>query len=399
MALDPDRALASVLEHTPAGEIREVDLEHACGLVLAEGVTSDRDYPPFPRAMMDGYAVRVADAGGLPSVRGMVAAGQDPEALHLEVECGHAVEIMTGAACPPGCEAIVMYEDAARDGSAVRLPPVIRAGQHIAPRGSDCAAGIPVLKAGQALTALGIAALASFGRTKVAVLAPPSLAIIATGDEIAAKDGPVGRFEMRDANGPMLAGQARAMGLGATLDRAHDSLEAISQALERASEADIVLLCGGVSAGRYDLVPEALAGLGAEVIFHGVAQKPGKPLLFAQKGRQLLFGLPGNPLGSHLCFHRYVAASARKQMGLASLDLGGTARLTTAIEVLPERTLFQPARVESDDGMAKATPSRTSSSADLFSAVIANAYLRLPPGRQTVPAGAEVTFEWIGGSR
>jgi molybdopterin molybdotransferase len=403
--MDPDRALELVVEHTPTGMVREVALERAFGLVLAEDVVSDRDYPPFARAMMDGYAVRVADAGRQVSVCGIVAAGQDPQGLGLEVEGGRAVEITTGASCPLGTEAVVMYEEVDGDSKAVRLPQSIRSGQHVALPGSDCAAHTVVLQAGQALTALGIAVLASFGRRKVRVLAPPSLAIIATGNELVANDGFARAVEIRDANGPMLAAQARALGLDAAMARARDSVEAIQQALEHASQADIVLLSGGVSAGRYDLVPEALLRLNAEVIFHGIAQKPGKPMLFARMGRRLLFGLPGNPLGSHLCFQRYVAASVRKWMGVSALHLGGTARLATALDGLSERTLFQPARVELDerfeDGAEgwRAIPARTWSSADLFGAAMANAYLQLPPGERSVPAGARVDFEWIGGTR
>jgi molybdopterin molybdotransferase len=402
--MDPDRALELVVEHTPTGTVREASLEDALGLVLAEDVVSDRDYPPFARAMMDGYAVRVGDAGQRVSVSGIVAAGQDPRAAGLAVQSGCAVEITTGAPCPPGAEAVVMHEEAERDGAAVALPRSIRKGQHIAPRGSDCGAGTVVLAAGQELTALGVAALASFGRRQARVLAPPSLAIIATGNELVAQDGCAGAVEMRDANGPMLAAQARALGLQPALDRARDSVEAIAQALARASQADIVLLSGGVSAGRYDLVPEALLGIRAEVIFHRVAQKPGKPLLFARTGRRLLFGLPGNPLGSHLCFHRYVAASVRKWMGLSPPRAGGTARLATSLDGLSERALFQPARVEPDQRREggregwRAIPARIQSSADLFNAATANAYLRLPPGQGGVPAGAEVSFEWIGGA-
>jgi molybdopterin molybdotransferase len=298
-----------------------------------------------------------------------------------------------------------MHEEVDGDGESVRLPQGIRAGQHMAPRGSDCAAGTAVLGAGQELTALGIGILASFGRKKVRVLAPPSLAIITTGNEIIPEDGCAGPVTMRDANGPMLAAQARALGLDAATACARDSVEAIGQALARASQADIVLLSGGVSAGRYDLVPAALLGLHAEVIFHKVAQKPGKPLLFARMGRRLLFGLPGNPLSSHFCFHRYVAASLRKWMGLPAPPVGGTARLATALAGVPERTLFEPARVEPDERLEDgangwtAVPAHTRSSADVFSAATANAYLRLPPGERGMPAGAEVSFAWIGGAR
>ena len=404
-SMDPERALELVVLHTPAGTVREVPLAAACGLVLAEDVAADRDYPPFARAMMDGYAVRLADAGRRVRVCGMVAAGQDPQALGIEVTSGRAVEIATGAPCPAGSEAVVMREDVEGDGQTVELPRNIQAGQHIAPRGSDCTARTVVLAAGQQLTALGIGVLASFGRARIRVLAPPSLAIIATGNELVANHGPAGAVDIRDANGPMLAAQARALGLPAALESARDSVEAIQQALARVSEADIVLFSGGVSAGRYDLVPAALVGVGAEVIFHGVAQKPGKPLLFARMGRRLLFGLPGNPLGSHLCFHRYVVAAVRKWLGLPARPAGRVARLATALDRLSERTLFQPARVEPDQGSAdggqgwRAFPAHTRSSADVFGAATANAYLRVPPGDGSVPPGGELGFEWIGEAR
>jgi molybdopterin molybdotransferase len=403
--LDPHRALACVLAHTPVATPRTASLEDAVGRVLAEDVVSDRDYPPFARAMMDGYAVRVDDGGRRVSVCGIVAAGQDPQAWGLTVEGGRAVEVSTGAPCPLGTEAVVMHEEAERDGETVHLPQTLRAGQHIARPGSDCPAGTVVLAAGQEMTALGIAALASFGRGKVLVLPPPSLAIITTGNEVVAHDGRPAAVEIRDANGPMLAAQARALGLNATLDHARDSIESVQQALARAAAADIVLLSGGVSAGRFDLVPAALSGVQAEVIFHGIAQKPGKPLLFGRTGGRLLFGLPGNPLGSHLCFQRYVAAAVRKWMGVTALQTGGRARMATALAGLCDRTLFQPARVAPDqggpDGVAgwRAVPARNHSSADLFNAATANAYLRLPPGEGGVPGGAEVDFEWIGGAR
>src|SRR5512136_363154 len=130
--LDPERALALVVEHTPAGMVREVSCEAALGLVLAEDVASDRDYPPFARAMMDGYAVRVADAGRRVCVGGMVAAGQDPQALGIEVASGRPAEVATGACCPAGTEAVVMHEDVERDGQTIQLPQRIEAGQHIA---------------------------------------------------------------------------------------------------------------------------------------------------------------------------------------------------------------------------------------------------------------------------
>jgi molybdopterin molybdotransferase len=368
------------------------------GLILAEPVRADRDYPPFRRAMMDGYAVVVADAGRTIDVVGEVAAGQAPA---LTVAPGACASIMTGAPCPEGAEAVVKREDVTLSGRRVALPARVAAGQHIAARGSECEAGALTLEAGMSITPLVVAVLTTVGRREVRAFAPPRLAVISTGDELVEAGRQPGEAQIRNSNGPMLAALSRLAGLPEP-DQLHalDTLESLEGTLQRASRADIILLSGGVSAGRFDLVPQALRRYGAEPVFHKVTQKPGKPLLFATRGRQLIFGLPGNPLSSHFCFSRYVRPAARKMMGQPPLSAVYSGRLSEPLRVKSARTLFVLARAtEAGGGAWSLRPLLGQGSADIFASAGANAYIRLPVGDHDLPAGATQEFLWIGGSQ
>jgi molybdopterin molybdotransferase len=385
IAISPEEALDLVIRSSSPCPPQAFALADAGGLVLTEAMLADRDYPPFPRAMMDGFAVRVADAGRTVPVVGEIPAGCFWQTALSPDQC---LEILTGAACPPGTEAVVKKEDINRLGDQIRLPAVIAAGQHIAPQGSECRAGQPVLAAGDVVTPLAVAAMASFGFTSVKAIPRPRLGIITTGSELIALGQIPQHGQIRDSNGPMLATMARELRIECSLQSCTtDSREMIVQALDRLAEVEIVVLAGGVSVGTYDLVPKAVADYGAELVFHGVKQKPGKPLLLARKGRQLLFGLPGNPLGCHFGFHRYVSAAIRKMSGREAIPT------VFRGEVVPDsllggigagdRTHFIPARA------AYATHSRASwciellpglTSADVFSTCHANCYVELLPG-------------------
>jgi molybdopterin molybdotransferase len=397
--ISPERALELVLAETPAGRVAEVSPANALGLVVAETVTADRDYPPFARAMMDGYAVRLADAGRTVPVVGEVAAGQNTD---LAVAPGNCVSIMTGAPCPAGTEAVVPKEQVVLEERGVRLPAGIEGGQHVAPQGSEVRQGEPVLREGTVVTPLGVGVLASVGCQRVRVFDPPRVAVIATGDELVPAGAPPGPAQIRNSNGPMLAAAVRRIGLAEpALLHARDTLESLAAALAEAdaARADLVLLSGGVSAGRYDLVPEAVAAHGATILLHKVTQKPGKPLFFARKGTQLLFGLPGNPLSSHFCFHRYVAAAARLLAGRPPEPPTDRGVLASPLETSSERTLFLTARVEREGERWRVTPWVTRGSADHFGCPDANAYITCPPGTHRLEAGTPIDFEWMGEPR
>ena len=394
--ISPDEALQLVVEAAVVRPSRMVALTEACVLCLAEDVSADRDYPPFARAMMDGFAVRVVDAGQSVAIVGELRAGC---AWEGRLAPGRCLEIMTGAPCPPDAEAVVPKEAVRRVGERVELPDHIARGANIAPMGSECRCGQRVMTSGAILTPLAIATLASFGRHSVRAVPHPRLGVITTGGELIPPGQEPQPGEIRDSNGPMLVAMAGELGCERPPHlHAPDRLEPIVEALQQTADRDIVLLTGGVSVGTYDLVPAALSQYGAEVVFHKVRQKPGKPLLAARKGTQLLFGLPGNPLACHLGFHRYVAAAVRKMEGKPALPQPLYGELVQPIAAKGGRTHFVPAH-------AKYAPDAPSgwriellpgvSSADIFTGCRANCYVEAPPGDRPIAAGESLPFTWF----
>lgn len=395
--ISPDEALNLVIEHALPRPPRIIPLSEAGGLQLAEQLRADRDYPPFPRAMMDGYAVRLADAGRTVEVVAEVAAGRTRD---VPLADGSAVEIMTGAPCPPGTQAVVAQEQVQRRGGQVALPEAILPGEHVAPQGSECPAGAVVLQAGQTLTPLAVAVLASVGREQVLAIPRPSLAVIATGEELV----PPGQIptpgQIRNSNGPMVLAMARQWGLD-RLTHLHtvDDPQASRGALERVADRDVILFTGGVSAGNYDFVPQTLTAYGADTIFHRVAQKPGQPLLVARKDAQLIFGLPGNPLACHLGFHRYVTAALRKMQGQRPPTAVFLGQLAAPVHSQHRRTFFLLAEARYDAtavGGWRVTPAASRTSADVFGPCRANCYVRIPPGPVQVAADETVELTWVG---
>jgi len=395
--IDIDTALRLVKESASPRETVSLPLTEALGLTLAEPVRADREYPPFVRAMMDGYAIKLAHAGRTIPVTGEVAAG-DPTA-HL-LPSDSCYEIMTGAPCPEGTEAVVMKEHVERSGNSVRLPDEVKANQHMVERGTECSAGDVRLPTGTVVTPMAVGLAATFGVAELRVVRQPTVAVITTGSELVVGGTAVGPSQIRDSNAPMLSGMARAAGIAdIQVQHAIDTAEALATELGRAAGRDIIVLSGGVSAGKYDLVPRAVEDFGATPIFHKVRQKPGKPLLFATHGDTLVFGLPGTPLGSHLGFHRYVVPATRLMMGQRVPSTWGRGVLTEPIETRGERAKFYLSRAELDGHTWHVTSVWGGSSSNMYAPAAANAYLRIPGGDQSLPAGATVDFEWtVGGS-
>jgi molybdopterin molybdotransferase len=411
--IDPDDALQRVLAATPPAPIRALPLAEADGLVLAEELAADRDYPPFDRALMDGVAARLADAGRTLPVAGEIPAGRPwPGPLPP----GAVLEIMTGAPVPPGAEVVIPREVLSTPAPGmVTLPSALRTGQHIMPRGREATAGQPLLRAGQVLTPVALGVAAALGRTHLRVPAPPSVALIITGDEIlppatapaeANSDSTPGAI--RDSNGPLLAAMLRRLGIRAlTQCYCGDTPAALAAALQQAFAAagphGFIILTGGVSAGRYDLVPELLQQAGARIVFHKINQRPGKPLLFAVRptpgaedptATQLIFGLPGNPLACQLGMHRYIAAALRHHLGLPPRPRL-TGQLATGLTVTGDRLFFQLALAEWRDAAWWLTPLRGQGSADLYAATTANAMLRLVPAPDPFPPATALEFEFL----
>jgi molybdopterin molybdotransferase len=356
----------------------------ALGRVLAEAVVSDLDMPPFDKALMDGYALRSADQGERLVIE-EVGAGRMPTKA---VGPGQATRIMTGAPIPDGADAVVPHEKTTQDGDRVTptVPP--KPGQSILHRASEYATGKQVLAAGAVIRPQEIGVLASVGRTEVRAVRPPRVAVIATGDELVEPPARPGPGQLRNSNAPMLVAQAlRSGAVPANLGIGRDTLDSLVPLIEEGLRADVVVLSGGVSAGKRDLVPEALASLGVTARFHKVSMKPGKPLLFGTRDRTLVFGLPGNPVASFVCFELFIRPALRRLAGFAEPDLPRLdATLAEDFAHDSDRPTYHPARL---DGVT-VRPTPWLGSADLGCLLAANALLVLPAGSVRFAKGEPV---------
>jgi molybdopterin molybdotransferase len=367
--------------------VEEVALDAAAGRVLAVDVAADRDSPALDRSVRDGYAVRAADLPGDLEVIGEVRAGQR---FSGAVGPGQAVEIMTGAPVPAGADAVVMVEDTRAANGRVHIDRSAEPAQAINRRGVEAAAGEIVLRAGTRLDYTGIAALAAFGHSRVPVYRLPSVAIVATGDEIVEVDETPADFQIRNSNAHSLAAQvARAGGGPVILPLARDTVEHTRQMVGRGLEADLLLLSGGVSAGKYDVVEEVLAGFGAKFYFDRVLIQPGQPLVFGRACGKFFFGLPGNPSSTMLTFEVFARAALELLGGQTETALAMPwARLTREFRHRPGLTRFLPALLTADG--AEVTPVEWHGSGDVPALTRSNAFLVADPARAVYAAG-----EWI----
>ena len=367
--------------------MEDVALDAAAARVLAVDVAADRDSPALDRSARDGYAVRAADLPGELAVIGEVRAG---ERFVGAVGPGQAVEIMTGAPVPAGADAVVMVEDTHAGNGRVRIDRGVQPAQAINRRGSEAAAGEIVLRAGTRLDYTGIAALAAFGHSRVAVYRRPTVAIVATGDEIVEVEETPAEFQIRNSNAHSLAAQVtRAGGAPVILPLSRDTVEHTRQMVSRGFEADLLLISGGVSAGKYDVVEEVLAGFGAEFYFDRVLIQPGQPLVFGRALGKFFFGLPGNPSSTMVTFEIFARAALELLGGETETALMMPwARLTREFRHRPGLTRFLPARLTADG--AEVTPVAWHGSGDIPALTRANAFLVADPSREVYAAG-----EWI----
>jgi molybdopterin molybdotransferase len=372
-------ARAAVLRHVRAGVgIEDVSLRHADGRVLAEDIRADRDYPPFNRSARDGFAVRSGDLPGRLRVIGEVRAGA---ISHQTVGAGEALEIMTGAPVPAGADAVVMVEhcivtagrEAADGREAVEIGVSPAPGANITSMGSEASTGEAVLTRGTRIDFSGVSWLATTGRAQVRVFARPRVAIIATGDEIVEVTETPAPHQIRNSNAWSLAAQvARAGGVPVALPIARDDRDQTRRLIEEGLKADLLLISGGVSAGRYDVVEPALADLGAEIFFDRVLIQPGQPLVFGRAQEKFFFGLPGNPASTMVTFELFARAAIELLGGAADAPLHITpARLTRPFHHKAGLTRFLPAVVRGSD----VTPVAWQGSGDVPALCAANAFM------------------------
>ena len=371
-------------------------LASALGRRLAEDIASDCNMPPFDKAMMDGYAVRAADVPGELLVVEEITAGRSPTRC---VESGQAARIMTGAPLPAGADAVVMIErtEMLSGGNRVRITVAAKTGQHIAARASDLRLGERVLSAEQLLGPAEIGLLATVGRDEALVTPSCDVAVLSTGDELVEPGTPPSPVQIRNSNGPMLTAQVATTGArGQYLGIARDNPEQLRERIQAGLNARVLVLSGGVSAGKLDLVPGILTSLGVEPRFHKVAMKPGKPVFFGVRpgspSPTLVFGLPGNPVSAFVAFELFVRPAIRALRGepspapeFESLPLAGD------FEYATDRPTYHPATI----GPGGVRPVEWRGSPDLRALTLADAMCLLPAGDFRHRAGDSVpTYSW-----
>jgi molybdopterin molybdotransferase len=399
-----EEARALVEQHAkvvPTMEGEPVDLVHAGGRVLAEALVADRDFPPFPRSARDGYAVRTADLARLPArleITGESKAGAAPGAAPAQVSGGEAVLIMTGAPVPGGADAVVMVEYTSRDDHTVEIQKSVAPGENVVPRGSEGRAGEVLLQRGQRLDAAVVAVAASVGKASLLVHALPRVAILATGDEIvdiAAKPGP---HQIRNSNSYSLASQVRdAGGSPVLLPIAPDEPVQLRPLIEQGLTADLLLLAGGVSMGKYDLVEQVLGELGADFLFTGALIQPGKPVVFGRAREKYFFGLPGNPVSTMVTFELFARPMLETLGGATPRPLTFfPVRLKREIKVRPGLTRFLPGLLSGQFGELEVELASWQGSGDIAGAARANCYVVVPPDRQRIAPGETVAV-WMKG--
>ncbi|MEO8658423.1 MAG: gephyrin-like molybdotransferase Glp [Bryobacteraceae bacterium] len=368
-----------VMEWTP--------LADAEGRILAQPVLADRDYPPVARSVRDGFAIRAQGFSGSAQVIGEVRAG---DRFQGHVAPGEAVEIMTGAPVPDGADAIVMVEYVTRDGPMMhtdRRPPP---NEFVNSQGAEAAAGEVLLPAGRRIGFSEIALLATVGLANVPVYRRPEVAILATGDEIVPVEAQPEPHQIRNSNGWSLAAQVRrAGGIPRLLPVARDEHDHTRKLVEEGLTADLLLLSGGVSAGKYDIVEGVLADAGAEFFFDRVLIQPGQPVVFGSARGRFFFGLPGNPVSTMVTFEIFARTALQLLSGEKDPLLPVTAgRLTRDFRHKPGLTRFLPATLEG--AAATVTPVKWQGSSDVTAMARGNCWIVVDAEKAEYKAGEEI---------
>lgn len=380
-----------------APEAESVPLLKSLGRVLGQPIEADRDFPPFPRATRDGYAVRSTDLHTLPArlrIVGQVKAGS---AFEQNVKQGEAVEIMTGAAVPAGADAIVMVEYTSAAGNQVEMQRAVSAGENVVPQGAEARAGQELLPAGTRISPAQIALAAAVGKTELRVFRKPQVAILSTGDELVEVGETPGPHQIRNSNTYSLSAQVTAAGGEARrLAIAPDEEQKLAALLDEGLRADMILLSGGVSMGKFDLVEQALLSRGAEFRFTGAQIQPGKPVVFGTVTNEQrvvpVFGLPGNPVSVMVTFDLFVRPVLEALCGSQPRRLpSAQARLARDFRTKTWLTRFLPALLSGGlyDPVVEVVPWQ--GSGDLLAAARANCYLVVPPQQDFIAAGKTVS--------
>ena len=389
-------ARACVIEQTRnaarRGPTFTKNVNDALGDVLAREVRNDREYPPFDRSTRDGYAVRSAEAvaGAHLKCVSEIKAG---DTVTQPLPANACIQIMTGAALPAGADAVVMIEFTQRAGDTVTFQRATNAGQNFVPKGSEARAGDLALKRGLRLGYAELALAAQVGAFELACFKRPRVAILSTGDEVVPITEAPGAFHIRNSNSVSLTAQVRLAGgepvpLGNALDRVDD----LSAKIELGLKEDILVLSGGVSMGKYDLVETVLKSLGTEFYFDAVAIRPGKPAVFGRCRDTFVFGLPGNPVSTMVTFQLFVIPAMDILGGAPPRQLPLLeANLVKTLHEKPGLTHFLPGHFEWTGISPEVKPLSWQGSGDIAALTQANCFIVVPADRQDIPAGEKVS--------
>lgn len=399
--LTPGAAEKIILDSLAMLPAEDCPLAQAAGRILRQEVTADRDFPPFDRVTMDGFALR--HAAWVAGRREFIIAGMQPAGAPAQtLTCDEAcIEVMTGAMRPIGADTVVPYEDT-QSGSGrmtVRAQMKLESGSSIHRRGSDHRAGDAVLAAGTRLGGGEIAVAAACGATTLPVARRVRITVVATGNELVAPDAMPAAHQIRRSNDYALAAALTLAGQPpvAQLHLPDDPAVLAGQLRAILADSDLVVLCGGVSAGKRDFLPGVLAGLGVEKKFHGIAQRPGKPLWFGFAPAGVpVFALPGNPVSAYTCLHRYVLPALEKMSGAKPTPVR-LAALTAPFVFRPPLARLLPVRLRSGPrAELLAEPADTNTSGDLAGLTGTDGFIELPAGPGEFPAGYVAQFRpWV----
>ena len=393
-----DETVRQYCRKIQSSQLESVSLLNSLGRVLAEEVKADRDFPPFPRSTRDGYAVRAADLARIPvklHVAGQIKAGGT---FAGSVRAGQAVEIMTGAAVPAGTDAVVMVEYSSAAGDQVEIQRAVATGENVVAAGAEARAGDVLLRPGARLGPAQIALAAAAGKANISVYRKPRVAVLSTGDELVDVSEAPAPTQIRNSNSYSLCVQViEAGGEPLQLPVAPDEEGKLTALIQAGIDAaDLLLLSGGVSMGKFDLVEQVLARLGAQFFFTGALIQPGRPLVFGdiRTGSRVVpfFGLPGNPVSVMTTFDLFVRPMLDALSGAPPRRTPSVrARLKKPLRTKTGLTRFLPAILEGGlyDPVIEIVPWQ--GSGDLLAASRANCYLVVPPERESIAEGELIT--------
>ncbi len=382
----------------PATEIIDLagDPSRALGRILAAEIIADRNYPPFDRSIRDGFALRSADAADPGARLRLIGESRAGVAFDRTVNAGECVRILTGAPVPRGANAVMMHEYTRTEGDFIVFEQAARAGQHFVPAGAEARVGEVLVPRGARLGYAELAVAAEVGHVRMEVSRRPRVAILSTGDELVGLEEKPGPFQIRNSNNISLAAQVTLAGGEPILEgTAIDDIAELRARIERGLAADMLILSGGVSVGKYDLVEQVLQDLGAEIFFESVAIRPGKPAVFGWCRGKPVFGLPGNPVSTMVTFELLAVPAIELLCGHPPQPLPlFKAMLAHSIEEKGSVAHFLPARVSWPNGNSGGSPKVElilwEGSGDIGAVVRGNCFLVVYPSRPRLETG-----EWV----